>query len=279
MAEAGREQIVKGLPERGTILIEEGKAWKEIPRPVHRPAPEQIEEETTRPWLASPVPAPFPAKSESRWTLVNFAAGWCPPCKTESADWKANARQLRAAGVSIRTVDVDDAANQDMVAAYSLLYRNLFDLRREMGLPMSFLIDGTGAVVKIYQGIAMSREILTTSGSSRRPSIPFAGFRVTAAPARNWNDLAGAMAEHGLPAPANLYFETAMRGGDASDELRNNYAASLIASGDTASAEKLLSGMRERPEALVNLGTAVPWIEPPPTGRGPARTRHTPSAR
>lgn len=248
------EQVVRNLPESGTIRIEEGGHWRGIGRPVQAAAPEAVEEPLSRPWLVSPVPAPLMGKPVSRWTLVNFAADWCPPCKTELADWQSSAGPLKAAGVAIRIINVDEAANRDLVAAYSLLYRNLYDLRREMGLPMTFLLDSSGSVVKIYQGLTLSREILADVRSTRRPSLPFAGLRITPQPSRNWNDIAGAMAEHGLIAPALLYFETAIAKGTSSDELRNNYAAVLMAAGETAKAEKLLSTMGERPEVLVNLG-------------------------
>ncbi|HTM48255.1 MAG TPA: ASPIC/UnbV domain-containing protein [Bryobacteraceae bacterium] len=249
-----RSQTLSGLPAQGTIRIEEGGGWREIPRPAHRSEPEPAGEQTTRPWLVSALPAPVPSQGATRWTLVNFAADWCPPCRAEQADWKANERHLRTAGVSIRTIDVDNAAQRDLVAAYSLLYRNIFDLHREMGLPMSFLLDASGAVVKVYQGLAAAREILADVKSGKRPSLPFDGIRAGPARGRNWNEIAGAMAEHGLTAPARLYFETALARGDGSDELRNNYAAVLIAAGDTARAGRLLGEMPERPEALVNLG-------------------------
>jgi Flp pilus assembly protein TadD/thiol-disulfide isomerase/thioredoxin len=246
--------VLTDLPARGTIRIDEGAGWREIVRPTHQSEPEPAQQQTSAPWLTSAISAPVSSKLNSRWTLLNFSATWCPPCRAEQADWKVSDSQLRAAGVSIRTVDVDDASQENFVAAYALLYRNLFDLRREMGLPMSFLIDSSDGVVKIYQGLTPAKEILADVKATRRPSLPFAGFQVSPAPGRNWNDIAGAMAEHGLVAPARRYFETAMAAGPASEELRNNYAAVLLLAGDTVRAERLLKGMPERAETLVNLG-------------------------
>jgi len=43
-------------------------------------------------------------------------------------------------------------ASEEMAGVYNLLYRYLFDRRRDLGLPTSFLLDEDGAIVKVYQG-------------------------------------------------------------------------------------------------------------------------------
>ena len=40
----------------------------------------------------------------------------------------------------------------DVAGIYNILYRYLFDRHRDLGLPTSFLIDGSGEIVKVYQG-------------------------------------------------------------------------------------------------------------------------------
>ena len=42
--------------------------------------------------------------------------------------------------------------SEEVAAIYNILYRQLFDRHRDMSLPTSFLIDGTGDIVKVYQG-------------------------------------------------------------------------------------------------------------------------------
>ncbi len=43
-------------------------------------------------------------------------------------------------------------ASEDMLGICNLLYRYLFDRRRNLGIPTSFLIDREGMIVKVYQG-------------------------------------------------------------------------------------------------------------------------------
>ena len=42
--------------------------------------------------------------------------------------------------------------SDDLAGIYNILYRYLFDRHRDLGLPTSFLISGSGEIVKIYQG-------------------------------------------------------------------------------------------------------------------------------
>jgi Flp pilus assembly protein TadD/peroxiredoxin len=44
-------------------------------------------------------------------------------------------------------------ATQDVAGVYNIVYRYLFDRRRDLALPSSFLIDGDGTIVKVYQGV------------------------------------------------------------------------------------------------------------------------------
>lgn len=43
-------------------------------------------------------------------------------------------------------------ASKEMAGTYNILYRYMFDRRRDLGLPTSFLIDKEGMIVKVYQG-------------------------------------------------------------------------------------------------------------------------------
>ncbi|MGO9270943.1 MAG: FG-GAP-like repeat-containing protein [Terriglobia bacterium] len=43
-------------------------------------------------------------------------------------------------------------ASEDVAGTYNVLYRYLFDRRRDLGIPTSFLIDEEGRIVKVYQG-------------------------------------------------------------------------------------------------------------------------------
>src|SRR5581483_9605723 len=47
----------------------------------------------------------------------------------------------------------------DVAAVYNLLYRYMFDRHRDLSLPVSFLIDAHGDVVKVYQGPVQAAEV------------------------------------------------------------------------------------------------------------------------
>ena len=77
-------------------------------------------------------------------------------------------------------------ATPDVAGVYNIIYRYLFDRRRDLALPTSFLIDPNGMIVKVYQRIVnaerlgtLAREDLKSVPSTRadrlRKALPFAG--------------------------------------------------------------------------------------------------------
>ena len=70
----------------------------------------------------------------------------------------------------------------EFAAIYNILYRHLFDRRRDLPIPSSLLLDGDGMIVKIYQGkveaaraIADSRVIPADNQARMRVALPFPG--------------------------------------------------------------------------------------------------------
>src|SRR4030095_12776783 len=80
---------------------------------------------------------------------------------------------LAASGLRIVGVHVDDSsdslrsaairekfpfpillATQEVAGIYNILYRYLFDRRRDLSIPTSLLLDKSGMIVKVYQGFA-----------------------------------------------------------------------------------------------------------------------------
>ena len=43
-------------------------------------------------------------------------------------------------------------ATEDVAGIYNIIYRYLFDRRRDLGIPACFLLDRQGMLVKVYQG-------------------------------------------------------------------------------------------------------------------------------
>ena len=77
-------------------------------------------------------------------------------------------------------------ATADVAGVYNIVYRYLFDRRRDLALPTSFLIDQDGMIVKVYQGMLNSERLATilredlrsaprTRADRIRKALPLAG--------------------------------------------------------------------------------------------------------
>ncbi len=194
-------------------------------------------------WLAEAVPAPVEVKLAGKWTLVSFYGEWCPPCRAEMAEWKGK-------GLPLVVVDVDKAP----MAAWNTFRKLLFDYREELALPTSFLLDERGRVAKVYRGVTAAAAIQADLRAGVRPVLPFAGTWLGGVGKRNYGELAAAMAEAGLLAEAGKYFALAA----PDEEMRVNYAASLLEQKQVAAARVILTDVLQRngrqAEALANLG-------------------------
>jgi tetratricopeptide (TPR) repeat protein len=136
-------------------------------------------------WLLDPLPAPeFTLRDlqdrpytlsdfRGRYVLLNFWDSRTPSWQTEldefhqqNASWLGQGLQLlcvcangpneigtarefaKARGLKFPILIGSD----EMLARFNLLYRYLFDRRRNLGLPTTLLIDRRGMIVKVYQG-------------------------------------------------------------------------------------------------------------------------------
>jgi len=104
-------------------------------------------------------------------------------------------------------------ASQDVLATYNLLYRQLFDRHRDMSVPISFLIDLAGNIVKIYQGSVLKehfeadfRSIPRDDEERLAKALPFAGLRGAYDFARNYLSLGFVFFERGYFEQAEAYF-------------------------------------------------------------------------
>jgi peroxiredoxin/Flp pilus assembly protein TadD len=107
--------------------------------------------------------------------LVNFWATWCAPCREELAQLRDRASDLRAAGLQVLALSVDDLdpatagdptkvmaalkfpfpsskASERVLAAFQEFHDNLVGLNRPLPVPTSFLIDPDGHIAVIYKG-------------------------------------------------------------------------------------------------------------------------------
>jgi Flp pilus assembly protein TadD/peroxiredoxin len=136
--------------------------------------------------------------------LLNF---WTSPAPDSIEQLRLLARdepRVVASGVRIVTINADDPADLNSVKRlaihekltfpilfatteianiYNIVYRYLFDRRRDFPIPASFLIDSTGMIVKVYQDVVAPSEIVEdirsvplTASDRIRKALPFSGI-------------------------------------------------------------------------------------------------------
>jgi tetratricopeptide (TPR) repeat protein len=202
-------------------------------------------------WLLVPIAAPdfaLPdlagrvqtlAARRGTLTLLHFWSAVSPDCERDLAELNQSYRRWASEGLQLLTVNVDEPvsldgslasalyrhlsfpilrASPDTIAIYNLLYRYLFDRHHDLSLPTSFLIDKTGAIVKIYQGTAPKqhfdrdfRNIPQTAAERLARALPFPGVAETFEFARNYLSLGSVFFERGYMEQAEACFQLALR--------------------------------------------------------------------
>jgi Tfp pilus assembly protein PilF/peroxiredoxin len=166
-------------------------------------------------WLIEPLRAPefsLADASGKTWALKSFAGGkvllvFCdgasPECAEQLRLLQKRESGLASSGVRVAAIVADDpqsavavkslAAKErwscpillgtaEIVGVYNIVYRYLFDRRRDLGFPTSFLVDEKGEIVKVYQGAAGAeliaedaKAIPRTAAERMRRALPFEG--------------------------------------------------------------------------------------------------------
>ena len=180
---SGATQILQDLPTNHRIWVEEGIAPARR-EPFVKPAspsangesvpevlPQQVET-----WLLVPVLAPAfslvdvagreetLASKQGKPVLLHFCSSSLPDSETALKQLEKANHSWSRAGLQLLVIDVDAnhpskqysfpflKSSQDILAVYNLLFRQLFDRHRDINVPLSFLIDAQGKIVKVYQG-------------------------------------------------------------------------------------------------------------------------------
>ena len=190
------------------------QAPKANPELSAAPATETLPE-VAETWLLAPIAAPdfsLPdlegrARTlqalQAKPALLHFWTSSSPECRADLEAFEQRHRHWAAQGLQLLTMNVNDPADpaalrefaqqhrlsfpiirasDDVAGIYNIVYRYLFDRRRDLGLPTAFLINAKGEIVKIYQGTVNVqhvdedfRQIPENSAARLAKALPFPG--------------------------------------------------------------------------------------------------------
>ena len=214
--------------------------WAQTASAFNAPAPDRPLEplpETLETWLIQPLKAPgfsLPDLKGAAHDLTSLRGNtalllfWSQR-SAHSVEMltrlQENQARLQAAKLRILAINLDDEpgiaearsiasrgrsdfpilfATPEVAGIYNITYRYLFERRRDLAIPAAFLLDGEGAIVKIYQGtidplrvVAELRSIPATPAERMRAALPFPGQLVQDKFARNDFTFGVAMFQHG----------------------------------------------------------------------------------
>ncbi|RSL17412.1 tetratricopeptide (TPR) repeat protein [Edaphobacter aggregans] len=212
------------------------------PPPTLEPLPSQINT-----WLLDPLKAPefsLPdlagntrelKQSQGSFVLLNFWATTAPICHDQLRLLHQHRSTFTTSHLDILAVNVDDASNasaarslvareglsfpvlfatEDVAGVYNIIYRYLFDRRRDLAIPTSFLLDREGIIVKVYQGPINPQRLLedvksipTTAADRMKKALPLKGELYQDAFRRNDFTYGVALFQHGYLDQATESFE------------------------------------------------------------------------
>ncbi|HEX5244934.1 MAG TPA: tetratricopeptide repeat protein, partial [Tepidisphaeraceae bacterium] len=249
-------------------------------------------------WLVEPLKAPafsLPDADQSmhelksyqgNFVLLNFWSTAGAECLKQLRLLQQRSPALAAASLVPVAINVDDAgqntsarfltqkerfsfpvlfAASEAAGVYNIIYRHLFDRRRNLPLPASFLLDREGMIVKIYQGLVAVdrvledlRSIPSTTAGRLRKALPFEGQLVQDAFRRNDFTYGVAMFQHGYLDQAAASFTQVIATDPGNADAYYNLGTLRLAQNDLVHArqflEQALQLKSEYPEAWNNLG-------------------------
>ena len=156
-------------------------------------------------------------------------------------------------------------ATDEVAGTYNIIYRYLFDRRRDLPIPVSFLLDARGMIVKVYQGslpvdalLDDVRTIPTSQAERTRSALPFAGTLYHGAFLRNDFTYGVAMFQHGYLEQAAESFQQVLAVKPDDPEAHYNLGTLYLRRKEFAQArESLQQTLKLKPnypEAWNNLG-------------------------
>ena len=241
-------------------------------------------------WLIDPLKAPAfslpdPAGSlqqlqalQGDATVLFFWATTSAQSVDQLASLQKHRSAFEAANLKIAAVNVDSAAGlpaarllvqkqkpsfpilfatDEVAGIYDIIYRYLFDRRRDLPIPVAFLLDGEGMIVKLYQGAfspeQMARDAQTipaTPAERMRTALPFAGTLYQSEFLRNDYTYGVAMFQHGYLEQAEESFKQVVAAKPNDAEGYYNLGTLKLRKNDFTQARELSSADTEAKAGL-----------------------------
>jgi Flp pilus assembly protein TadD/peroxiredoxin len=156
-------------------------------------------------------------------------------------------------------------ATEDVAGAYNIINRYLFDRRRDLAIPMSFLLNSEGMIVKVYQGSVETRRLLedlksmpATSTDRIARALPWRGELYLGSFQRNDFTYGVALFQHGYLEQAEESFQQVIATKPNNAEGYYNLGTLNLRRNDFTQArsylEQTLKLRPNYPEAWNNLG-------------------------
>lgn len=249
-------------------------------------------------WLLAPLPAPdfsLPDMSGKAVSLSSYRGKplllvFCAEGATLSTEQLRQLQRRRsefaAKGVQILALAVDFdaaaaktrrflekegitlpvcAATPEIAGVYNILYRFLFDRRRDLPVPCSFLLDESGLIVRVYQGSVDALEILADAVAIPRSyearvakALPFPGQFYGGEFKRNEFTCGVALFQHGYLDQAAESFKQVIAAQSQNAEAYYNLGTLYLRKNDFVQARSHLKQTvklrPDYPEAWNNLG-------------------------
>jgi Flp pilus assembly protein TadD/peroxiredoxin len=197
-----------------------------------------------------------------RWTKINSSGLGIFGI---NLDHKADLAAIRRFADTERFPFPNLLATSEIAGVYNIIYRYLFDRRRDLPIPTSLLIDASGMIVKIYQGIDDPEKILSDAKSLPQTesdrigkALPFPGIAPEAGFQRNDFTYGVALFQRGYLDQAAASFKQVIAVQPDSAEAYYNLGTLCLRTNKLGDAHQYLEqAVRLRPaypEAWNNLG-------------------------
>jgi len=263
------------------------------PPPPLEPLPSQVDT-----WLVDPLKAPEFSLPDldgnmrelksfrGGYVLLNFWATTAPLSLDQLILLEQHRSAIAAGQLVVLAVNVNEAADmpavrsfaarqklsfpvllatEDVAGIYNIIYRHLFDRRRDLGIPTSFLLDRKGTIVKVYQGqidpprlLQAVKSIPATLANRMKKAIPFDGVLYQDAFLRNEFTYGVALFQHGYLAQAAESFQQAVAAKPDDPDGYYNLGTLSLRKNDFQKARRYLGQALQLrpnyPEAWNNLG-------------------------